>query len=200
MTRTTEFGTEHLIFAHGPRLRIRARTRPDAEDEFRWRTDPELAQYDGAQPRIETFEQFLQAFSYDLTFGYANRQAFALETLQGQHLGTIMYYNADIESAELGLSIALPEFWGDGFGREAIATFVRFLWAERSFRRLYLHTLKWNERAVRSFQAAGFQLTGTLSRNGDEFVRMEARREWWLLADSEGRFDFRPSAPNQPAS
>lgn len=199
MTRAAAAETEHLVVARGPRLRIRVRTRSDAEDEFRWRSDPELAQYDGAPPRIESFERFLQSFSYDLAFGHINREAFALETLDARHIGTIMYYNADFDTAELGLSIAVSELWGGGFGREAITVFLRFLWAERSFRRVYLHSLAWNERAIRSFQAAGFEVTGTLSRNGDEFVRMEARREWWLLADSEGRFDFEPPAEQAPA-
>jgi RimJ/RimL family protein N-acetyltransferase len=182
------------VVARSPRLSIRRRTHDDAADEFRWRSDPELAHYDGARPRGETFDQFLQAFTYDLAFGYANREAFALDTAGGQHIGTIMYYNAELEAAELGLSIALPEFWGGGYGREAVTTFLRFLWNERSFRRIYLHALAWNERAIRSFQASGFEPAGRLSRNGDSFVRMEARREWWLLSDAEGRFDFRPPA------
>jgi RimJ/RimL family protein N-acetyltransferase len=190
VTRSAAAATEHLVIARTPRLRIRARIRSDADDEFRWRSDPDLAHYDGAQPRIESFEQFLQAFSYDLAFGHVNREAFALDTADALHIGTIMYYNADLDSAELGLSIAIPEFWGGGYGREAITAFLRFIWAQRSFRRIYLHALAWNERAIRSFQAAGFELTSTVDRNGQAFVRMDARREFWLLADSAGRFDF----------
>ena len=99
-----------------------------------------------------------------------------------------MYYNADPDSAEIGISIALGEYRGLGIGREAITAFLRFLWTERPFRRVYLHTLEWNEKAQRCFRAAGFEERARVHRDGAWFLQMEVRREWWLLWDAEGRF------------
>jgi hypothetical protein len=55
--------------------------------------------------------------------------------------------------------------------------------------------LEWNERAIRSFRAAGFADAARVFRDNEWFLRMEARREWWLLWDAEGRFAARTATP-----
>ncbi len=182
--------TGELVVASTPQVRIRRKIRSDAQDEYRWRMDPDLARFDAATPPPQTFEEFLSVFEYDLAFGRAAREAFALESNEGMHIGTVMYYNASTESAELGVSIAPEGYRGRGVGRATIVAFLRFLFAQRSFRRIHLRTLEWNMRAIKCFEACGFQAIERIFHDGNWFVVMEARREWWLLWDSEGRFDF----------
>jgi RimJ/RimL family protein N-acetyltransferase len=196
----TETRSGSLVIADAGVARIRRRVRADAIDEFRWRKDPELARYDAATPVPSTFSHFLAAFEFDLEFGRAGRETFALDSPEGTHIGSIMYYNADGESAELGISIADPAYRGRGVGRAVIVAFLRWLWNSRPVRRLQLHTLAWNERAQRSFRAAGFEDAARVSRNGQWFVRMEARREWWLLWDGEGRFEARREEPESESA
>lgn len=188
MTQPGPPATDHLVVAAGQRIRIRQRVREDATDEFRWRSDPQLAEFDGASVNTGSFEEFMAALDYELTFGRPGREAFALETPDRIHIGSVMYYNADPESAEIGISIAVGSYRGRGIGREAITVFLRFLWAERPFRHIYLHTLEWNETAQRCFRAAGFEDRARVYRDGAWFLRMDVRREWWLLWDAEGRF------------
>jgi len=172
------------------RVRLRRKHTSDAFNDFRWRRDPEIARYDAAMPLSKTFTEFLDQFERDLLFADPKRRMFALEASGGPQIGNIMYYNADEarRSAELGICIALPEYRGQGLGTEAVVGFLGFIWNELPFREIYLHTLHWNERAIRCFDKAGFSPTARVLRQGRWFLRMEVRREWWLMWDQEGRF------------
>lgn len=192
---------DHLVVAVGPRLRIRHKTRDDAIDDYAWRRDPENARLNGMQPFSEGFTRFLQLFEHDLAFAQPDRAQFAIETPEGVHIGSVMFYNADHgrETAEFGISIGDARYRGAGMGREATTVFLRYAWQTYPFRTFYLHTLEWNERAHRCFLASGFNDIARVERGGDRFTRMEARREWWLLWDMEGRFGTAAPPPGASA-
>lgn len=192
---------DHLVVATGPRLRIRHKTRDDAIDDYAWRRDPENARLNGMLPFSEGFTRFLQVFEHDLAFGQPDRAQFAIETSTGVHIGSVMFYNADHgrETAEFGISIGDARYRGAGLGREATVVFLRYAWQTFPFRTFYLHTLEWNERAHRCFLASGFNDVALVERGGDRFIRMEARREWWLLWDMEGRFGTAAPPPAERA-
>ena len=123
----------------------------------------------------------------------------------GAHVGNIMLYNytPGREGAEIGISIGEASTRGLGLGPAALVAFLRFAWASLAFRRIFLNTFAWNERAWRSFERAGFSEVSRNEDSGGTLIRMEARREWWLLWDSEGRFEpvlrrANPVVPDHP--
>ncbi len=185
-------------------LRIRRKRLADFPDDYAWRIDPELARYDGATPIDVAYEQFAARMEHELRFGDPSRCSFSIETAEGTHIGNIMYYNAPAsrDAAELGMSVALPAYRGQGLGTAVMVGFLRYLWASTSFRVLALRTLDWNAAAIAAFRRAGFSETGLETSAAPRMVGMAARREWWLLWDSEGRFeaalararDWRPAA------
>lgn len=181
---------DHLVVADTGRIRLRRKHMRDALNDFHWRRDPEIARYDAAMPLAKTFTEFLDQFERDLLFGEPCRGMLAIETPGGDQVGNIMFYNGDDArySAELGVCIALRPYRGLGLGTEAVVAFLRYIWTELPYRVIYLHTLSWNERAQRCFEKAGFSRTARVFRKGEWFIRMEVRREWWLMWDQEGRF------------
>lgn len=181
---------EALVVASGPHVRLRRKVLGDVHDEYAWRMDPETGRYHGMKPFRGGLQAFLSQFEAELSYGSAGREALALETVAGVHAGSVMYYNGDSagEAAELGISIGAAALRGQGLGREASILFLRYVWANTPYRRIYLHALEWNERAIRCFASAGFETTTRIVRAGEAFLRMEARREWWLLRDAEGEF------------
>lgn len=183
---------DHLVLAEGPRIRIRLRTRDDAASEYRWRSDPENARFDGRPAYREPFEQFRELVGYEVSHGRNDREQFAIENREGNHIGTVMLYNfsASMDAAEVGITLGDEAQRGHGLGREAMTVFLRWIWNNRSIRAVYLHALEWNERALRCFKSSGFDEVARVLRDGHAFTRMEARREWWLLWDAEGRFEF----------
>lgn len=182
---------EHLAVAVGPRVRVRHKVREDAVDDFRWRTDSENARFDGGAPYGDGFERFLRQFEYDELFGAADKRAFAIETTAGVHIGNVTYYHGDASTAsvEFGIGIGHVDYRDAGLGTEATVLFLRYVWANTAYRRVYLHTLEWNERARACFRRAGFDDSARVTREDKAFIRMEARREWWTLWDLEGRFE-----------
>jgi len=189
---------EDLWLASGPNVRLRHRVRADAEDEYRWRSDPETARYDGREPYRDAFERFLDVFGYELAYGRNDREQLAIETNDGRHIGSVMFYNlsAGGDSAEFGISIGDEDDRSKGLGREAAILALRWLWSSRAIRLVYLHALDWNDRAIRSFRKAGFDDAAIVIRDGKSFVKMEVRREWWLLWDMEGRFALSQPHPS----
>ncbi|GBD23094.1 hypothetical protein HRbin29_00748 [bacterium HR29] len=180
------------ILARSPRIILRAKRVEDAENDYRWRTDPELARLDGAEPLQVGFEEFLRRYPAETLGPWPDRELYAIETSEGAHIGNLMVYNLSpsLESAEVGITIGEAHYRGRGYGTEAMVTFMRWAWSARPWRRLVLHTLEWNERARRCFARVGFQPTAIVLRRGERYVRMEALREWWLLWEAEGRFQF----------
>lgn len=168
------------VVARGRRTVIRRKRIEDAADEYRWRTDPELAQYDAARPVQIPFESYQRNWSFDYRFTDTPGRSFAIEDENGRHIGNIMHYNTDPAhcEAEIGISIGERSHWSQGYGADALETLVRVLLSRGGLRRLYLHTLEWNGRAHRSFLKAGFAVCGTSWRDGHTFIVMEMRREW----------------------
>ena len=187
-------GATTLYIAETPLVRIRVKRIEDAENDFAWRRDPELATLDATKPISLSFEEFLAQLQRDLLTPDPSRRAYALEAPDGTHIGNIMYYNGDSPggSAEFGIVVADPRHRGHGVGTTATVAFLRYLWQTRPFRLIYLHTLEWNEPARRCFAAAGFDETARVFRKQQWFTRMETRREWWLMWDMEGRFVLNP--------
>ncbi len=193
---------DHLVLAAGPNVRIRMRVRSDGPDEFRWRTDPDTARFDGRPANHEPFQSFIDAFGYELAYGRNDREQFAIDTADGRHIGTVMLYNYGRggDSAEFGISLGDESIRGQGLGREAVILLLRWAWSHRPLRSVHLHALAWNERAIRCFEGAGFHPTVRISRDSQDLVRMEVRREWWLLWEMEGRFQLSAKSARESAA
>jgi RimJ/RimL family protein N-acetyltransferase len=179
---------ERLTVACGPRIRIRGKHADDALRDYTWRRDPEVTRQDGSPPVDPSFSRFLQQFEQELRFNDPRRRSFAIETSEGEHIGNVMYYNADAvrQRAELGISIGSAQHQGQGLGTETVVTFLRYLWGTLPVRVIELHAFDWNVRAQEAFKRAGFAPVARVYRSGRWYVRMEARREWWLHEFGEG--------------
>ncbi len=167
------------IVARGRRTIVRRKRLTDVGDEYRWRSDAELAHFDASRPVQSPYANYERNWSFDFRFTDMPQRSFAIEDANGQHIGNVMYYNLDQArgEAEIGISIGERKYWENGYGSDALAALVRVLFNTSEIRRLYLHTLDWNTRAQRAFRRAGFRDCGTSWRDGHTFVMMEMWRE-----------------------
>ncbi|MFQ5880183.1 MAG: GNAT family N-acetyltransferase [Dehalococcoidia bacterium] len=168
------------VIAQGAKVVLRRKRLDDASNDYAWRCDPELARFDGVPPLRTPYNDFFASYSQEINYDGSYRRTYAIEDEAGRHIGNVMYYNADRVrgEAELGISIGERAYWSCGYGTDAVNTFVRYLFQELGFRRIYLHTLDWNVRAQRCFFKAGFAPCGSSWRNGQNFIIMEMRSEW----------------------
>ncbi len=96
--------------------------------------------------------------------------------------------------AELGISIGRKEYWGRGFGTEAITLLLDWGFTVLGLHNVMLTTKAYNERALRSYRKVGFREFGRrreAQRLGDrryDIVYMDLLR-------SEFRSPFKPAVP-----
>lgn len=166
--------------ARGDLIVLREKRLSDGGDDFRWRTDVELARYDAARPFAATFEDYLALYRDELAYPSPYRRTLAVEDMGGRHIGNVMYYNIDTirREAEIGITIGERDYWSRGYGADTVATLVRHILRVTGFRRIYLKTLDWNTRAQRAFEKAGFRSCGRSRRGGNSFVVMEYLSAW----------------------
>ena len=161
---------------------LRPKRIEDAEDDYAWRLDAELAELDASSPIRQSFDEFLRYYKDDLNRQSPSSIKFAIDDLSGNHIGNVMCYdiNLNFGEAELGVMIGKREYWDKSFGYHTLAGLIDHIFTTREIRLLYLHTLDWNFRAQRSFQKCGFIPKRTIHRSGRDFIRMELGRDYWL--------------------
>ena len=165
----------------GRKIILRKRRLNDAHNDYAWQTDPELAQLDAVSPLNMPFEDYLTEYVSQLSNPNPTRYSFALETIDGKHIGNCVYYNVSESKgeAELGVMIGNRDYWDKGYGTDAVATLVDYIFRETNLKRIYLKTLDWNTRARKCFQKCHFTLHEHADRDGYRFQLMDLHRKQW---------------------
>ena len=165
----------------GRKIILRYKTLADAEDDYLWQTDPELAWLDAAPVVTMPFGEYLSAYASELRYSAATRRSFAVDTLEGKHIGNCVYYNIDETKgeAEIGIMIGERDYWDKGYGTDAMTTLIDHIFTSTSLNRLYLKTLASNARAQKCFRKCGLTPYGRAMRDGFDFVLMDIDRNRW---------------------
>ena len=161
---------------------MREKRLEDAEQDYIWRSDSELAKLDAAYPLSMSFERYLKIFQDQLRYPTPGSHHFSTETLDGKYIGNCMYYDFDSvnREAELGIVIGDRDYWSNSYGFDAVTTLLEYMFVEKNLKRVYLHTLEWNQRAQKSFTKSGFNPVKMVRRMSQDFLLMEVLREDWL--------------------
>lgn len=104
---------------------------------------------------------------------------FAIHALDGDRLiGSIDLggFDAAARNAWVGIGIGEAEFWGKGYGTEAMRLILRFGFEELNLNRVSLDVFEYNQRGVRSYLKCGFKEEG---RHRQALLRGE--RRWDLI-------------------
>jgi ribosomal-protein-alanine N-acetyltransferase len=149
---------------------IRAFTGEDAEAVGTWRYPPPYGVYD-LREDPEQDDDMREPANWGVSW-------FAVDDGDGELIGYVEFHDLDGE-VELGLGLR-PDRTGLGLGAafvEASMAFARDRWAPRSFG---LDVFPWNERAIRSYERAGFTRGEVYIRRFDggnevTFLRMARR-------------------------
>lgn len=161
---------------------LRDKRLDDVDRDYEWRADPELADLDATSPIRLTLAEFTRYYRDELEFPSPWSVRYAIDTLDGTHIGNAMYYDIDRTRSrtELGIMIGDRRYWGRGYGTDAVITLLRSIFLDAGLEYVYLHTLDYNERAQRAFKKAGFQALGQVHRDRRTFMKMEVFRTGWL--------------------
>ncbi len=93
-------------------------------------------------------------------------------------IGTLDLHNINwsVGDAWVGIGVGEREYWGRGYGTEAMQLIVRYGFEQLNLRRISLTVFEYNQRAVHSYQKIGFQEEGRMR----QWVNREGRR-WDLI-------------------
>ena len=165
----------------GSKIILREKRMTDAEDDYAWETDPELAQLDAAPVMDISYSYFLSGFASQLHNIPPTSHRFAIDTLDGKHIGNCSYHNISETNGEteLGIMIGNRDYWDSGYGTDVVTTLVNHVFRQTNLNRIYLKTLESNTRAQKCFQKCGFTPYDRLSTDGFRFELMEIHRDQW---------------------
>ncbi len=157
---------------YGERVRLRAIEREDVPRFVRWFNDPEVRQY------LTMYRPLSRAEEERWVESLASRRediVLAIEVRAGDqwvHIGNVGLHRIDWKNrtATLGIVIGEREYWGKGYGTEAVRTMLRYAFGELGLNRVELETYSFNPRAIRCYEKVGFRREGVrrqaLYRNG----------------------------------
>ncbi len=176
-----------MVELRGARIILRDKRIEDAEQDYIWRSDQELASLDAAFPLTMSYDRFLKLAEDQMRYPTPGSHHFATETLDGKFIGNCMYYDLDSVKmqAELGIVIGDRDYWSNSYGYDAVTTLLDHCFNEKKLERVYLHTLEWNKRAQRCFEKCGFFQVRPVRRMSHDFILMEVFREDWFAKAEE---------------
>lgn len=145
----------------GQRTKLRAIEREDLSTFVRWFNDPEVRQYLAMYMPMSMAEEEKW---FERQLEDQDNRIFAIETEDGVHIGNIGLHSFDWKNrkALLGIVIGEKEYWGKGYGSDAVRTLLGFAFGEMNLHRVYLTVYDYNERAIRCYERCGFQHEGQL--------------------------------------
>lgn len=142
----------------GKLVNLRAIEIGDAERAHRWMNDREVTEHLSMRYPISMAGeeawiagQAAKAMNFDAP-------AFAIETKDGTHIGTLNFHSTSPENrtGRLGIAIGDKAHWSHGYGTDAIITLLRFAFDEMNLHRVDLTVHAANERAHACYRKCGF--------------------------------------------
>lgn len=161
----------------GEKIRLRRLESKDIDDIMQWVNDPEVTKWllSFVWPASREYEEewLARASRAD----DPSNQVLAVETKDGTCIGQVGLHGIDYISgvAELGIVIGRKDYWGQGYGTDALRTLIQFAFSQLRLRKVFLKYLGNNERAKRCYLGLGFKEVGRLKSHqlqGGEFFDM----------------------------
>lgn len=146
------------------RLLLRKMTLDDAEDMFRYASDPEVTRYTTWEPHrsLEESRQFVQA-TVDAYGAGEVRNWGVVHKKDKRMIGTagFIWWRTDSASAEVGYAMA-RDYWGRGLMTEAVKAIVRFGFEQMKLNRIAACCDAGNSASARVLEKVGMLCEGTL--------------------------------------
>lgn len=97
---------------------------------------------------------------YERTISDHHAAQFCIRTLTDDTvIGTCGFHYIEnrIRFSEVGMAIGEKNYWGRGYGTDAMRVLIRYGFFELNLHRIELRVYSYNQRAIRSYEKIGFQ-------------------------------------------
>lgn len=155
----------------------------------KWDRDTEQHRLADSDPAQLWSEKKIKEFMEKRAENNSRSFRFSIRTLADDTLiGGVGLWLSSWTHAEtwLGISIGERDYWGRGYGSEAVGLAVQYAFLELNLRRVSLGLHAYNERALKAYEKVGFKLEGRMRGEGlRDGVRYDSLwmgilREEWL--------------------
>jgi RimJ/RimL family protein N-acetyltransferase len=175
----------------GDQIRFRAIEKEDLPNFVRWLNDPEVRQGLCLRYPLSLAEE--EEWFAAMIKRPPQERPMAIEIQPDPDkdtwvfVGNLGFFDVNWEnrSAEIGIHIGEKEYWNQGFGTEAMRLILKYGFESLNLHRLYLRVFETNQRAIRSYQKAGFIIEGKMRQahfvNGtyiDVLLMSILQQEW----------------------
>jgi RimJ/RimL family protein N-acetyltransferase len=149
----------------GTNVRLRAYEMSDLDRVYKWVNDLEVTQFLSITYPLSRRDE--ESWLRERKANNIANAAFAIETMDGVHIGNISLQEIRAEDsvATLGIMIGEKDYWSSGFGTDAIVTLLRFAFEEMGLHRVSLHVNDFNARGIACYRKCGFQEEARLRDN-----------------------------------
>ena len=151
---------------NGGLVRLRPPEREDCPLFVSWLKNPDLRQYITIRYISEAMEErWFEGLLADTSQNPPGRLHFVIELLSSfQPIGVISFEGINWRDrvAEVGIIVGDSEFWGQGYGSDAMRTMLAVGFHWYNFHRVQLNVVHSNLRAIRSYEKCGFRHEGRL--------------------------------------
>lgn len=160
----------------------------DSEPFARWNQDSEYQQLLSSGPSTLWTPKQIKEWTekhFDEMYSFTIRTREDGRAIGNLDLSGINWPAGD---AWVGIGIGEREYWGKGYGTDAMNLILRFAFETLNLKRVSLTVFEYNERAVHSYEKCGFQSEGRLrqwmQRAGQRYDLIFMgilRKEWEAL-------------------
>ncbi|WP_130859921.1 GNAT family N-acetyltransferase [Gracilibacillus phocaeensis] len=155
------------------RVQLRKMTEGDVTVYHKWRNDMEVMYT--TNPSIDVYPMAAtQKFVDQVILGSTSAKSYIMMEKEDEiPIGIVSLIHIDYENrnAECIIDIGEKEYWGKGYGSEALRLLLDYVFYEMNLHRVSLKVFSFNDRAIHLYTKIGFQPEGTsrqsLFRNGE---------------------------------
>lgn len=177
------FKTREPQRLEGDKIALRPFQKQDIKIIQSWLYDGELTELAFGIPSFHpNFDNLMPTYKKEIE---ANRHSFfAIETKASEFIGFCCYSftrTAPEKRARIGILIGYREYWGKGYGRDAVKRLLQHLFHEKNMDVIELDTAPHNVRAQGCFESCGFRFSHTEWKDHRERYWYELSRHQFLL-------------------
>ena len=154
--------SNRIVFLSGKKVVLRPISETDISKMLKWINDPDVTQYIAVYMPVSENEE--KQWVEDLSKKRQTDLVLGIETVKGVHIGNIGIHKISWKdrTAEIGITIGDKNYWGKGYGSEAIFILIKYSFSTLNLRKLSLSVLGNNPRAINCYKKCGFRFEGRL--------------------------------------
>ncbi len=173
----------------GEHVRLRKLERTDLPTLHRWMNDREVMAWARFSPdHMVSLAELEKEYEKELAGEEHERTTYFIEDrATGKAIGwtAVRSWDRKHVNANVGIGLGEKEFWGKGYGTEAVSLLLEIVFDQQGWHRAELYTLAENRRAIRSAEKCGFHPCGLEHESSfydgayHNVIEMEQLRSEW---------------------